>query len=211
MNKDTTPAADRPVATNKILVAATAVALVASLAALGHTILGDHPRIGIVRIQKVLERYEGALDAKKAFRTTTMAWGANVDTLQADINRIILEIERVRSTDRRAYDSLVAQVRLKEAQLMDYRKAVEAKTTQEQQILTEGVVAQLKTAAEEVAKSENVDCMLAIHDEGMIIQASKTVDMTDVVLEKLRGTYRGQFRSPGGGAKPGQRSPEGAK
>jgi len=196
MSKGTTPAADRSASSNKNLVAATAVTLIASLVALCLTFIGAHPRIGIVRIQKVLERYEGALDAKKEFRTTTAAWGANIDTLQAEINRLMFEIERLGRGNPKVYDSLVAQVRTREAQLLDYRKAVESKTAQEQQLLTEGVVGQIRTAAEEVARDSDVECMLAIHDEGMIISADKHIDMTDVVLERLRTTYRGQFRTP---------------
>ncbi|MBK6291616.1 MAG: OmpH family outer membrane protein [Ignavibacteria bacterium] len=147
-----------------------------------------------MRIQKVLERYDGALDAKKAFRTTTMAWGANVDTLRSELQRLVFEYESVGSSNSRLRDSLGLQLRRKEAQIADYSKAVEQKTAQEQQLLTEGVISQVRTAAESVAKSEGVDCFLAVQDDGMLVFALETVDMTDVVLERLRTTYRGQFK-----------------
>lgn len=180
---------------NPVLLAISLLALALSVVALVLTVASRPPRIGIVRIQKVLERYDGALDAKKAFRTTTMAWGANVDTLRSELQRLVFEYESVGSSNPRLRDSLGLQLRRKEAQIADYSKAVEQKTAQEQQLLTEGVISQVRTAAESVAKSEGVDCFLAVQDDGMLVFALETVDMTDVVLERLRTTYRGQFKS----------------
>lgn len=185
-----------PRRSSRIIIIGCALASVISATALLIAVVSRSPRIGIVRIQKVLERYEGALDAKKAFRTTTLAWGANVDTLQSEINRLMFEVERSSTSQRRVRDSMSTLLRTREAQLLDYRKAVESKTIQEQQLLTESVVNHVRTAAESVAKNSGVDCFLAIHDEGMIVAASETVDLTDEVLVELRKTYRGQLRAP---------------
>lgn len=169
------------------------LSLLVSIVALSMTLLLRTPTVGIVRIQKVLERYEGAIDAKKSFRSTTMAWGANVDTLRGEINRLLLDLERIPANNRKLRDSLGRMLRIREAQLQDYTKAVQAKTTEEQQMLSEAVVNQLRTAAESVAKSHGFDLFLAIQDEGMIVTSAESVDMTEAVLDRLRETYRGQF------------------
>lgn len=171
------------------------VALTLSVALCVFVLTSSQPRIGIVRIQKVLERYEGALDAKVAFRETTMGWGANVDTLKSELQRITFEYEQIRHISPKIGDSLSLALRTKQAQIEDYQRAVSNKTSEEQQILTDGVIAQVRTSAEKVAKTQGVGALLAIQDDGMLVYCSDAVDMTDVVLDQLRTTYRGQFRT----------------
>ena len=176
-----------------LLIIAT-VALLISIGTLVLVMTSRSPRIGLVRIQKVLDRYEGALDAKKAFRESTSTWGANVDTLRSELQRLVFEYEQQSSSNKSLRDSLSLLLRTKEAQIVDYQKAVEQKTSQEQQVLTEGVISQVRSASEAVAKSEGIDAFIALQDEGMLMYATESVDLTDIVLERLRTTYRGQFR-----------------
>ena len=177
-----------------VLLLTAIVALVISIGTLVLVTVNRSPRIGVVRIQKVLERYEGAVDAKKAFRETTATWGANIDTLRSELQRLVFEYEQQSVANKSLRDSLSLLLRTKEAQIADYQKAVEQKTTQEQQILTEGVISLVRSASESVAKSEGIDAFLAVQDDGMLMYTTESVDLTDVVLERLRTTYRGQFR-----------------
>lgn len=150
------------------------------------------PKVGIVRVADVLEKFDGAIQAKKDFQHTTIAWQANIDTLRSELQGQVLDFERDRSQlseqERRARQEELQQ---KSSEIEQYTGAVQEKAAREQSLLTEGVVNQIKTAAEVVAKSQGFDVVHALQADGAILYSSESVDITEEVLEYLRAHYRG--------------------
>jgi len=152
-------------------------------------------RTGIVRVNTVLERYQGAQDARQAFQRTAGAWQANVDTLKAELQTMIMDYERERSGLSAAEQQGREQaLHAKEAQVREYASAIMQRMEQEQQVLTGGIASQVKTAAEEIGKQHGYDLVLAIQDEGMLLYQSEMTDVTPIVLEYLRTHYSGSFK-----------------
>lgn len=149
------------------------------------------PKVGIVRVADVLEKYDGAIQAKKDFQRTTTTWQSNIDTLRAELQNKVLDLERDRNQlspgDLR---SRQVEINQKNSEIEQYTGAVQEKASREQALLTEGVVNQIKTAAEVVAKEHGFDIVHALQADGAILYNSETVDLTNEVLEYLRSHYR---------------------
>lgn len=160
------------------------------------------PKVGVVRVNEVLEKFDGAIEARKDFQRTTTAWQSNIDTLRAELQRSILDLERdagqLSDAQRKAREMEISQ---KRSEIDQYTGAVQEKASREQALLTEGVVNQIRTAAETVANSQGFDLVHALQTDGAILYHTDLVDITPDVLEYLRANYRTLSNSATGKAK----------
>lgn len=152
-------------------------------------------RTGVVRVNAILERYQGAQDARQAFQQKAAVWQANVDTLKAELQNMVMDYERERSslTPTQVRDREEA-LHAKEREVQEYATAIMQRMEQEQTVLTNGIASQVKTASEEVGREHGYDLILAIQDEGMLLYRSDAVDATPVVLDYLRTHYSSSFK-----------------
>lgn len=152
-------------------------------------------RTGVVKVNTVLERYQGAQDARQAFQQKTAVWQANVDTLKAELQTMVMDYERERTalspTEQRTREQAL---RAKEMEVQDYAGAIMQRMEQEQKVLIEGIVNQVKTAAEQIGKEHGYDLVLAIQDEGMLLYQTDAADATPVVLDYLRTHYSSSLK-----------------
>lgn len=159
-------------------------------------------RTAVVRVNTVLERYQGAQDARQEFQKKTGAWQANVDTLKAELRNMVMDYERERTAlspvERQSREQAL---RTKEMEVQDYAGAIMRRMEEEQKILIEGIVNQVKTAAEQIGKEHGYDLVLAIQDEGMLLYQTDAADATPVVLDYLRTHYTGSFKGQAGALK----------
>lgn len=153
-------------------------------------------RTGVVRVNAILERYQGAQDARQAFQQKTAVWQANVDTLKAELQNMVMDYERERTalspTEQRAREQAL---HAKEREVQEYASAIMQRMEQEQVVLTNGIASQVKTASEEVGREHGYDLILAIQDEGMLLYQSDAVDATPAVLDYLRTHYSSSLES----------------
>lgn len=152
-------------------------------------------RTAVVRVNTVLERYQGAQDARQEFQKKTSVWQANVDTLKTELQNMVMDYERERAALSPAERQVREQaLRDKDGQVQEYASAIVQRMEEEQKVLIEGIVNQVKTAAEQIGKEHGYDLVLAIQDEGMLLYQTDAADATPVVLDYLRTHYTGSFK-----------------
>jgi Skp family chaperone for outer membrane proteins len=150
-------------------------------------------RVGIVRMTEILEKYQGAADARAGFTRTARAWQSNIDTLRGEMQNMIIDYERDRLTmtasQRASFESIL---QMKRQQIDDYTAAIQQRATEEQRSVTEKLVVKVKSATESAARDLGLDLVLAVQDEAFVLYSAETVDVTAYVLGHLKQSYTPQ-------------------
>ncbi len=157
--------------------------------------VGERPLVAIVKVQEVLQKYQGAIDARARFANTTSAWKGNIDTLKRELQTMLFDYEQKRVSmsvsERTEHENAI---RRKETQVRDYASAIDEKAGKEQQVLTESVVNHVRNAADAIGRERGLRLVMAVQDDGFVLYSDNTVDLTADVLALLRTTYRGEFK-----------------
>lgn len=147
---------------------------------------GASGKVAIIDTEIIINRYQGAHEARKAFQTTSDAWQRNVDTLRSELMRIVHEFETLPAgASVRLKDSLRREADAQQQRLSSYTEAVQSKAQQEQMTLTDGIVTQIRTAAAAVAAEQGIAVVLAEGADSPVIYGDKAIDLTQDVLAEL--------------------------
>lgn len=150
-------------------------------------------RVGVVRMTEILEKYQGAADARAGFTRTARAWQSNIDTLRGEMQNLLIDYERDRLTmtaaQRASYESIL---QMKRQQIDDYTAAIQQRATEEQRQVTEKLIVKVKSATESAAQDLGLDLVLAVQDEAFVLYSAETVDVTAYVLGHLKQAYHPQ-------------------
>jgi len=159
--------------------------------------------VAIINTEMIINRYQGAHEARKSFQTTSDAWQRNVDTLRSELMRIIHTYETLpANASAHVKDSLKREAEAQQQRLSSYTEAVQSKAEQEQMTLTDGIVTQIRTAAAAVAAERGIAVVLAEGADSPVIYGDKAIDLTQDVLAELDKRF---FKS-GKGSAPSQRA-----
>ncbi len=147
---------------------------------------GSSGKVAIIDTEIIINRYQGAHEARKAFQATSDAWQRNVDTLRNELMRIVHEFETLPAgASTRVKDSLRREADAQQQRLSSYTEAVQSKAQQEQMTLTDGIVTQIRTAAAAVAAEQGIAVVLAEGADSPVIYGDKAIDLTQDVLAEL--------------------------
>ncbi|MBX2916283.1 MAG: OmpH family outer membrane protein [Cyclobacteriaceae bacterium] len=142
---------------------------------------------------KLMNGYQGMIDARKDYQQKTTVWKANIDTLIVEIQREIANYEKDVSKMSVKEKELTGKlIQSKQQQLAEYQKAINDKAAQEDNQLTTKVVQEVNAYLKEYGKGKGYRIILAATDYGNIVYAQEGLDITDEVLEGLNRKYRGE-------------------
>ncbi|MBN9400958.1 MAG: OmpH family outer membrane protein ['Candidatus Kapabacteria' thiocyanatum] len=142
--------------------------------------------VAIINTETIINRYQGAHEARKSFQTTSDAWQRNVDTLRSELMRIVHTYETLpANASVHLKDSLKREAEAQQQRLSSYTEAVQSKAEQEQMTLTDGIVTQIRTAAAAVAADRGIAVVLAEGADSPVIYGDKAIDLTQDVLAEL--------------------------
>ncbi|MEO1049329.1 MAG: OmpH family outer membrane protein [Bacteroidota bacterium] len=142
---------------------------------------------------RLLNEYQGMIDARKGYQQKTFAWKANIDTLASETQKAINEYQASKDKMSKKEKQLSEElIRTKQRQLADYQKAMNEKAVQEDQQLTATVLEQVNAYLKDHGESHNYRIILAATDYGNIAYAQDGLDITEEVLAGLNKVYTGQ-------------------
>lgn len=171
------------------------LATICTVIVLSGSLSSTRGSIAIVRMEKVLSKYSGAIDARSSFTRLAQTWKSNIDTLRSEYSQALLDYEQQRGkitdTERSSREAQLARM---QQNIAEYTSAIEDKAATEQGKLTERLVKIVKVSVENASKDLGYDVVLAINDDGFLLYNSEAVDVTEEVIEYLQSTYRGEFR-----------------
>lgn len=142
---------------------------------------------------KLLNGYQGMIDARADFQKKAAVWKSNIDTLAAEVEKSIKDYEKesTKMTDKEKELSREL-IGTKQKQLADYQRAMQDKAAQEDNQMTKLVLDQVNAYISKYGKEHGYSIVLATTETGNIAYADEGLDITDKVLEGLNKEYTGQ-------------------
>lgn len=142
---------------------------------------------------KLLNNYQGMLDARKEYQNKAQSWKANIDTLAKEVQESIMEYEKESPSMTTKEKELSRElIKTRQQQLADYQKAIQSQASSEDAEMTQNVVNQVNQYLKKFGQKNNYRIILAATDAGNIVYAEEEMDITDIVLEGLNKEYRGE-------------------
>lgn len=167
-----------------VLGAVAAMALVLSVLSLW--MVSRTPVVAYVDSAVLLERYEGAIEARAALQSQLSAWEANLDSLRqeaAGLGERLLRDDLSRSQREATSDSLEA----KQRELARYAEAVGRQAAEREQTALEPVYAELNARIADFSEAEGIDLLLGTLSGGNILYGADEPDVTEDLLTYLNG------------------------
>jgi outer membrane protein len=149
-------------------------------------------RIAYVDSNKLINGYQGMIDARQVYQKKASVWQANVDTLAKEVQLKIANYEKESlRMSQKEKDLSRELIRTKQKQLEDYQQALNGQAQQEDAKMTTEVVSQMNTFIKQYGEAHGYTIILATAD-GNIVYAQEAINITDEVLEGLNKQYKGQ-------------------
>lgn len=138
-------------------------------------------KIAYIDGTKILQEYNGAIEARKELDEKMKQWQANIDTLTADVQNAISEYEASRKKDEHARDL----IREKQDQLSRYQRAIQQNAAEEESKATRQVVEKVNTFLVTYGKEHDYKLILIANQVGTIAYAAEGMDITDDILKVI--------------------------
>lgn len=141
---------------------------------------------------KLLNGYQGMIDARAVYQKKASDWKANIDTLSNEVHRQIMKFEKENGKMSVKEKQLSQElIRTKQKQLYDYQQALNSQAQQEDNKITADVVNQVNLYLKKFGESNGYKIILAATEYGNLAYADETLDITEEVLIGLNKEYKG--------------------
>lgn len=149
-------------------------------------------RIAYVDSVKLMNGYQGMVDARKVYQQKAAGWQANIDTLAREVQQRITDYEKASAKmSVKERDLSRELIQNKEQQLREYQQALNDQAQQEDAKMTTEVVSQMNAYIKEYGETKGYTVILAAVN-GNIVFARDAIDLTDEILDGLNKNYKGQ-------------------
>lgn len=144
----------------------------------------NQPDVGYVDSSRLMQEYQGAIDARKKIQDRQKQWQQNVGILQQEasgLEKALLNGQVAQSNVQAVRDTL----RKKRQQLARYQQAVQKKSQEMQQEVMEPVFSTLNAEITDFGEERGFDIILGTLNGGNILYADDATDLTDELLAYL--------------------------
>lgn len=142
---------------------------------------------------RLLDNYQGMIDAREDFEAKQLVWRANIDTLTMGVTKAIQDFEK--SSAQLSKDEQVrskALIKNKQLQLQQYQQAIQQQAQQADEEMTTLVLTQVNTFLSAYGEANDFKVIMGANHSGNILYAQSDLDITDQVLEELNQKYTGR-------------------
>lgn len=167
--------------------------LVLLLATVCYTLFFNAEKVAYVDSNKLINGYQGMVDARQVYQKKASGWKANIDTLASEVQQAIFKYEKESSKMTARERELSKElIRNKQKQLADYQQALNTQAQQEDSQMTSDVIIQMNAYIKKYGEENGYKIILAATDYGNLAYADEALDITDEVLEGLNQEYKGK-------------------
>lgn len=143
--------------------------------------------IAVIDSDRIFSTLGEVADAKELLETEIEEWEAHADSLQDDIDAIQTDLDytMVMSPERRrSREALLEEKSIELQEFLEYIFGPGGLVESRNEELVSPIVANINEAVQEISKEEGYDIVFDT-SAGVVIYVENTLDITDVVLEKL--------------------------
>ena len=147
-------------------------------------------KLAMVDSNKLLEQYQGMINARSEFAVKAKGWQSNIDTLVKEMNMAVQKYQADRPSMTSKEIELNEQLLdSKRKQLTDYQNAISQQSQQEDGVMTQRVLDEVNSFLTDYGKDQGYDVIFGATGAGNIIYTKDYIDITDEVIEKLNASY----------------------
>lgn len=151
------------------------------------------PSMVYVDSSRIINHYQGMVDARETYQQKSATWKGNIDTLAIEVQKAIKEYEK-ESLSMTEKEKMLSQelIRSKQQQLAQFQRAIKEKAAQEDSEMTAKVVKQINAYIKRYGDEQGLKIIFAATEYGNIAYAQEGSDITDEIIEGLNKEYNGQ-------------------
>ena len=147
-------------------------------------------RIAYVDSTRLLDDYQGMVEARRTYAQQRQEWQSNLDTLRQETRRGIVAYQQQRAqlspAQRQARETAL---RGKQQQLLEYQRVVGEQDGVVQQQITQPIVDSTNAFVRRYGKAQHYDLVLLTADGDNVAYAKDGLDITVPVLKELNAQY----------------------
>ena len=128
-----------------------------------------------INSNKLLQTYHGAQAQHELFQAKSRNWQQSIDSLSTELHLLNKSSLAIRTA--------------KERQLLRYRNAIDLQAQQENQRLTRTVVEEINAYIKQYGKDKGYAFIFGATENGNIVYAAPSTDITEEVLKGLNEQY----------------------
>lgn len=149
------------------------------------------PKVAVVRNSYMLENYEGMKEAIGIYDNKKVMWKANLDTLNTDYQRAVskfnLELPSLSEDEKNDRAHLLERQR---SNLQNYQVSLEKAAREEDEKLTQGVLAQLDEFIKDYGEKQGYDIIIGSTDGANVLYMRDALDISEEVLKAANEAYK---------------------
>lgn len=150
----------------------------------------DKP-IVYVDATRLLTKYAGMGDARKVLQTQHEIWQSNLDTLKYEMDAAVSNLQKNKSKVSPSEEKLMQELATaKQQQFTMYEQSVKEQYQNKDREISESLLKKVNEYIKSFGDTHGYTIILAATHYGNIAYASKSLDITEVVLQGLNREYR---------------------
>lgn len=151
------------------------------------------PKVAYIRSVYLLENYEGTKEAYEEFQKKAIEWQGNTDTLKSQYQATFMSYRENEATLSKEDKQKVQQdLMQKKANFEKYQQAIQEKSAEEDQKMTEAVFKQIDAYVQVYAKKKGYDLIIGVGTDGNLLYGNDAYDITEEVLIEINKIYAGK-------------------
>jgi outer membrane protein len=151
----------------------------------------DDDPIVYVDAAKLLNKYVGMEDARKVLQGQSAVWQANLDTLKAEMDVAVANLEKGKDKVSTSEGKLMEELaETKQQQFMMYEQSVKEQYQNKDREISQELLKKVNEYIKLFGDRHGYTIILAATHYGNIAYASESLDITDIVLQGLNNEYR---------------------
>lgn len=167
------------------------VILFVLIGVLSYLSFSKQEKIGFIKSNLVLSKYQGMLDATASYQSKSSVWQANLDTLgkeyQQSVERYQRESKSMSEKERKLSEELLDT---KRKQILEYESGIKQKAQQEDQTLTKQVYEKVNQYLKKYGEDHGYKIIFAANETGNIVYGNDAIDLSEDVIEGLNKEYK---------------------
>lgn len=146
-------------------------------------------KISYVDSARLMNGYKGMVEVRSEYEKKRKTWQSNVDSLTKEVQDAIGKYEKTAANGTEKEKQLSKElINGKQKQLYDYQNAINQNSSQEEQRLTQNVLATINAYLLRYGKQHGYK-MIFVAANGNIAYADPSMDITDIIVEQLNKEY----------------------
>lgn len=150
----------------------------------------DNP-IVYVDATRLLSKYVGMEDARKALQTQHAVWQSNLDTLKSEMDVAVANFEKSKAKVPLSEEKLMEELATtKQQQFMMYEQSVKEQYQNKDREISKDLLKKVNEYIKSFGDQHGYTIILAATHYGNIAYASESLDITELVLQGLNREYK---------------------